>query len=441
VENRRVIVPLKFSDGNLVRNVAGLKQKISTSPGEVLKKINGGELERLFHGLARDDLKELISLMRNQNKSPDKILGQLSPLIGADYKMDEASVHDEYIVRQEDNLRNVLESNASATYSFPRGQWQARDQIVIGNNKKISGSGCTATAWNIEHIIIGNEVSGNVSLENISIRRKDGHYGVIVIRHGKVSLSNVVLDHIRLELYNDSELSIENTSFIDASPAIYLENNTKINIGNAVNFDKSDVFARIKQEDNHVYDISNVSTDFMGQLSIKEYNLWRQITNKDLKAGYTEYLHLYPKGLFAQEAQTRINQRFGVSDLTIVDRDSSLMWANCESSKELNWHDAIAYAESLNRDQFAGYSDWRVPSLDELMSLNYEHFEKEGFPMLCDWLRKQGFEDTTGSYYWSSTTVPFNPDIVSVLFLCTGNIISRNKAEYFCVRCVRIVQV
>jgi hypothetical protein len=33
------------------------------------------------------------------------------------------------------------------------------------------------------------------------------------------------------------------------------------------------------------------------------------------------------------------------------------------------WRDAREYVEKLNRDKFAGHNDWRLPTLEESMSL------------------------------------------------------------------------
>ncbi len=53
----------------------------------------------------------------------------------------------------------------------------------------------------------------------------------------------------------------------------------------------------------------------------------------------------------------------------VFDRASGLMWQQSGSAKDISYGEAKSYVKGLNRDQFAGYSDWRLPTLEEAMSL------------------------------------------------------------------------
>jgi hypothetical protein len=57
------------------------------------------------------------------------------------------------------------------------------------------------------------------------------------------------------------------------------------------------------------------------------------------------------------------------SDGTVTDRTTGLMWQKDGSSSGIRRRRALSYAKKLNKDQFAGYSDWRLPTVDELASL------------------------------------------------------------------------
>ena len=57
------------------------------------------------------------------------------------------------------------------------------------------------------------------------------------------------------------------------------------------------------------------------------------------------------------------------SDGTVTDRTTALMWQKDGSSSGIKRRRALAYVKKLNKDQFAGYSDWRLPTVDELASL------------------------------------------------------------------------
>lgn len=56
-------------------------------------------------------------------------------------------------------------------------------------------------------------------------------------------------------------------------------------------------------------------------------------------------------------------------DGTITDRATGLMWLKGGSSVTLEYGDAEAYLKRINREKFAGNSDWRLPTLEELASI------------------------------------------------------------------------
>jgi cell division protein FtsB len=53
----------------------------------------------------------------------------------------------------------------------------------------------------------------------------------------------------------------------------------------------------------------------------------------------------------------------------VVDRATGLMWQKSGSDEPLTYKATQTYIEDLNRQRFAGYDDWRLPTVEELMSL------------------------------------------------------------------------
>lgn len=53
----------------------------------------------------------------------------------------------------------------------------------------------------------------------------------------------------------------------------------------------------------------------------------------------------------------------------VVDHASGLMWQQAGSTVQLTYPEAQAYIENLNKLKFYGFSDWRLPTLEEAMSL------------------------------------------------------------------------
>ena len=60
-------------------------------------------------------------------------------------------------------------------------------------------------------------------------------------------------------------------------------------------------------------------------------------------------------------------------DGTVTDKETKLMWnqtdAYQDTSKWSNWFMAEDYIKSLNNKKFAGYINWRMPSLEEAEDL------------------------------------------------------------------------
>ena len=61
----------------------------------------------------------------------------------------------------------------------------------------------------------------------------------------------------------------------------------------------------------------------------------------------------------------------------VLDHASGLMWQQSGSDKDISFDEAKKYVAKLNSDHYAGYNDWRLPTLEEAMSL-MEPTEKGG---------------------------------------------------------------
>ena len=88
----------------------------------------------------------------------------------------------------------------------------------------------------------------------------------------------------------------------------------------------------------------------------------------------------------------------GVAADCMTDNLTGAMWPrNMSLSGTKSWENAIDYANSLT---LCGYSDWRLPNINELESLVNSDVQKNS-----DWLASQGFTGLDVDYrYWSSTS-------------------------------------
>ncbi|MCP4024301.1 MAG: DUF1566 domain-containing protein, partial [Desulfobacteraceae bacterium] len=63
------------------------------------------------------------------------------------------------------------------------------------------------------------------------------------------------------------------------------------------------------------------------------------------------------------------NQFKLMGDGAILDRTSGLMWQKTGSNTYMDIKAALKYVDRLNNEKYMGYSDWRLPSLEELFSI------------------------------------------------------------------------
>jgi serine/threonine-protein kinase len=56
-------------------------------------------------------------------------------------------------------------------------------------------------------------------------------------------------------------------------------------------------------------------------------------------------------------------------DETVTDSTARRMWQQSGSPFQLRWHEAWDYIERLNTERFAGHRGWRLPTIDELITL------------------------------------------------------------------------
>ena len=92
---------------------------------------------------------------------------------------------------------------------------------------------------------------------------------------------------------------------------------------------------------------------------------------------------------------------------TVIDKVTGLMWQNTiaradnGTGLELSWQDAVNYCNNLS---YAGYSDWRLPSIVELLSIAY--FDRYDPTLSTSYFRHDPVD------HWSSTTCATDPDYV-----------------------------
>jgi hypothetical protein len=114
-------------------------------------------------------------------------------------------------------------------------------------------------------------------------------------------------------------------------------------------------------------------------------------------------------------------------DGTVTDLDTGLIWQQAEAPAAMNWESALNYAENLS---LSGYSDWRLPNVKELQSLNDE-------TIINPSIDQNYFPGAVSSKYWSATTLAKQSPRAWYVDFQSGIVSYDDKAGSLSVRCVR----
>ncbi len=114
-------------------------------------------------------------------------------------------------------------------------------------------------------------------------------------------------------------------------------------------------------------------------------------------------------------------------DQTVTDQGTGLMWENDSNvnTQTRTWEEALAYCENLT---LGGYSDWRLPNIQELRSIvDYTRHDPAIDPLFS----------SQSDWYWSSTSQPPFPSWAWVLYFASGSCQQDLKSGSHYARCVR----
>ncbi len=140
------------------------------------------------------------------------------------------------------------------------------------------------------------------------------------------------------------------------------------------------------------------------------------------------------KGLSLAGNKTRFVARTLDGDAVVIDNATGLMWpaydasAGCNGGVGLLWNAAIDYALALD---FAGFTDWRIPNILELLSIvNFGDSTPSSYATF--------FTDIESAVYQSSTTYHITTTNYWGVNFGTSDIGSFTKSAFAkFLRCVR----
>jgi len=125
--------------------------------------------------------------------------------------------------------------------------------------------------------------------------------------------------------------------------------------------------------------------------------------------------------------------RFERSGEVVRDRLSGLVWPRDAALSEfpLMWQEAFDFVAAMNSERRLGYSDWRLPSRAELLSLLCYQQTRPPLP------KGHPFRNLFAGWYWSSTTAVYQPAHAWYLDMDGGRLFFGGKEQSFMVWPVR----
>ncbi|SJM92255.1 DUF1566 domain-containing protein [Crenothrix polyspora] len=123
---------------------------------------------------------------------------------------------------------------------------------------------------------------------------------------------------------------------------------------------------------------------------------------------------------------------------TVFDKYTGLMWKKCSEGQQWNaanhtcnllattydnWQQALQQAQTINSSTgFAGYKDWRVPNIKELITLVEGQCHHPAINLSV-------FPTTSGSAFWSSSSLASDRDVAWLVDFASGGTSKSSKTN------------
>lgn len=171
------------------------------------------------------------------------------------------------------------------------------------------------------------------------------------------------------------------------------------------------------------------STTYIGA----EQYAWYVSFDYGLTNGYDKFSNYYVRCVRGEQLAPSNFSRNDLTDI-VTDSTSGLQWQDDSDINTGNWIEAINYCE--NTLELGGYTDWRLPNKNELLSIvDYTQFNPSIDPIF------QNTQHYHSMYYWSSTTYIDDEEyawIVSFYIGYSDEIYDADKSDDLnYMRCVR----
>ena len=125
--------------------------------------------------------------------------------------------------------------------------------------------------------------------------------------------------------------------------------------------------------------------------------------------GLFEAYSSWAKNAKMEDTSVKVGDWVKYVDGTAKDTRTGLMWMTkdfriLERRHPVNWEEAVAWAEKMNKGRYAGYTNWRVPTIEEYRAVYDENGKQVAYDHKKNFLlgNPPVFESGGGYGFWSN---------------------------------------
>jgi len=289
------------------------------------------------------------------NESMNKVENEVIEIknIEKDSNLNKIETGDLSISTNEDCLISINNKTykTSERYIFINNLKYGEIQIKAESDKSIA-----VNTYKIEKKLTKLTIELKQKMAGLYAKSKIGKYEIIF--NGKnyqcpELIENIPVGKYDIEIIYKSEHYTEKINLSDNSTVDYELTKNKID-GFKKTIEKKilEESLYIDSADGEIIEnINNYKSEKQVHIIVKKKNFYESDWNKN--------------GRFKNDYEVETIDK----DITVIDRVTCLMWQQAGSNEEMSLIKAIEWIKKLNEIEYAGYNDWRLPSIEEVATL------------------------------------------------------------------------
>lgn len=155
-------------------------------------------------------------------------------------------------------------------------------------------------------------------------------------------------------------------------------------------------------------DKTNLGSQINAQVKAKRQMIYILVATVFIFGMFEAYT-IWAKNVKLEDTSQKIGSWIKYTNGTAKDTKTDLMWMTrdfriMERRQPNNWEEAMSWVEKVNTEYYAGYSDWRVPTIKEYQAIYDVNGKQLAYDQKKNFLvgNTEAFENGGGYGFWSS---------------------------------------